>query len=255
MKNYYELLEVSEKASQEVIKKAYTTLVKKYHPDLQPDDKKKIAEEKIKEINEAYEILSNPEKRQNYDKTLETQRLKEEQVKYANLNRNRNTNTNTNSNTNQNNNRVQNQNISNNYANANSYPNNKKVIRRPIYQKNYDTDEYDNFDEDYNKIVNDVYNKVYQNAYNDAYNQAYINNLKNMGYEIHYEKPLKEKIKTAFSAICTIFIFSLICVILWHIPFIKNYLLNLYNTNEFIKFFADFFGAIIKAFLNIFNKK
>ena len=48
MKNYYDLLEVSEKASPEVIEKAYKTLVKKYHPDLQPDDKKKEAEEKIK---------------------------------------------------------------------------------------------------------------------------------------------------------------------------------------------------------------
>ena len=74
MKNYYELLEVSEKASQEVIKKAYTTLVKKYHPDLQPDGEKKAAEEKIKEINEAYEVLSNSVKRESYDRKLQAEK-------------------------------------------------------------------------------------------------------------------------------------------------------------------------------------
>ena len=86
MKNYYELLEVSEKASQEVIKKAYITLVKKYHPDLQPDDKKKAAEEKIKEINEAYEILSDSAKRESYDRKLQAEKIKAEQAKYSKTN-------------------------------------------------------------------------------------------------------------------------------------------------------------------------
>ena len=77
-KNYYELLEVSEKASPEVIKKAYITLVKKYHPDLQSDDEKKSAEDKIKEINEAYEVLSDKAKKESYDRKLQMQRIKEE---------------------------------------------------------------------------------------------------------------------------------------------------------------------------------
>ena len=59
MKNYYELLEVSEKASQEVIKKAYTTLVKKYHPDLNPGDAAAAA--KMKEVNAAYDQIKNPD--------------------------------------------------------------------------------------------------------------------------------------------------------------------------------------------------
>ena len=66
MKNYYELLEVSEKASQEVIKKAYTTLVKKYHPDLNVGDT--LAEERIKDINEAYKTLSIPSSKRKYDR-------------------------------------------------------------------------------------------------------------------------------------------------------------------------------------------
>ena len=63
MSNLYEMLEVSEKASKEVIDKAYHVLVKKYHPDLQQGEEKQKAEEKMKQINEAYEILSNEEKR------------------------------------------------------------------------------------------------------------------------------------------------------------------------------------------------
>lgn len=69
-KNYYEILEVDKKASPEIIKKSYSTLAKKYHPDLQPEDMKQDAEEKFKLINEAYEVLSAPEKRKNYDASL-----------------------------------------------------------------------------------------------------------------------------------------------------------------------------------------
>jgi len=64
-KDYYETLGVSKDASQEDIKKAYRKLAKKYHPDVCPGDKK--AEEKFKEINEAYEVLGDPEKRKAYD--------------------------------------------------------------------------------------------------------------------------------------------------------------------------------------------
>ena len=56
MKNYYEILEVDQKASKEVIEKAYKVLAKKYHPDLQEEKNRKNAEDKIKTINEAYEI-------------------------------------------------------------------------------------------------------------------------------------------------------------------------------------------------------
>lgn len=72
-KNYYEILEVDKNASQEIIKKAYSTLAKKYHPDLQPEDKKNDAEIKFKLINEAYETLSNEESRKEYDSTISIQ--------------------------------------------------------------------------------------------------------------------------------------------------------------------------------------
>ncbi len=64
-KDYYKILGVDKKASQAEIKKAYRKLAVKYHPDKAQGDK--ASEEKFKEINEAYEVLSDPEKRKKYD--------------------------------------------------------------------------------------------------------------------------------------------------------------------------------------------
>ncbi len=63
-KDYYEILEIPRNASEEEIKKAYRRLARKYHPDLNKDPS---AQEKFKEINEAYQVLSDPEKRRLYD--------------------------------------------------------------------------------------------------------------------------------------------------------------------------------------------
>lgn len=70
-KNYYDILQVNKNASPEVIEKVYKLLAKKYHPDLQDLENKQQSEEILKKINEAYEVLSNPEKKAIYDKTLE----------------------------------------------------------------------------------------------------------------------------------------------------------------------------------------
>ena len=64
-RDYYEVLGVAKDADEATIKKAYRTLAKKNHPDVNPGDKG--AEERFKEINEAYQVLSNPQKRAQYD--------------------------------------------------------------------------------------------------------------------------------------------------------------------------------------------
>ena len=65
-RDYYEVLGVSKDATEKDIKKAYRKLAFKWHPDKNPDNKKE-AEEKFKEVNEAYSVLSDPEKRRQYD--------------------------------------------------------------------------------------------------------------------------------------------------------------------------------------------
>lgn len=81
MKDYYQLLDISKTASQEEIKKAYRKLALKYHPDKNKGEK--AAEDKFKEINEAYAVLSDPEKRRQYDQFGSTrfhQRFNQEDI-------------------------------------------------------------------------------------------------------------------------------------------------------------------------------
>src|SRR5688572_15905145 len=64
-RDYYEILGVKRSASADDIKKAHRKLVRKYHPDVNKNNKE--AEDKFKEVQEAYDVLSDPQKKQNYD--------------------------------------------------------------------------------------------------------------------------------------------------------------------------------------------
>src|SRR5437870_691996 len=77
-KDYYKILGVSKDASEKEIKQAYRKLARKYHPDVNPDNKE--AEAKFKEINEANEVLSDPEKRRKYDELGANWRMYEQQA-------------------------------------------------------------------------------------------------------------------------------------------------------------------------------
>ena len=66
-RDYYEVLGVPRTASADEIKRAYRQLARKHHPDLQPAAERVKAAERFKEINEAYEVLSDPDKRAKYD--------------------------------------------------------------------------------------------------------------------------------------------------------------------------------------------
>jgi curved DNA-binding protein len=80
-KDYYKILGVPRDADEKTIKRVYRELAKKYHPDLNPGNK--AIEEKFREINEAYEVLSNPEKRAKYDQLGANWEELSQKVKYT----------------------------------------------------------------------------------------------------------------------------------------------------------------------------
>ena len=200
--NYYEILEIDKNASPEILEKAYKTLVKKYHPDLQKNNLKNNYEEKIKKINEAYEILSNPEKREEYNLIIKNNEISEENY-----------------------NKLYNENI--NLKNEINYLKNNYInLEKNIYNN------YNNMN-NYKRNTNNFENNINKNHYN-----AYIQNFKNRKY--------KKNFKDFIALIITIFIIITVLFILWHIPFTKNYLINLYNNNSIIKFIIDLFINFFK---------
>ena len=89
MKNYYELLEVNPRASREIIEKAYKILAKKCHPDLYVGEERIYAEKKLRDLNEAYHVLSDDFLREQYDIELEKEinaRNRVEQKQFKNYN-------------------------------------------------------------------------------------------------------------------------------------------------------------------------
>lgn len=200
--NYYDILEVNKNASPEIIEKAYKTLVKKYHPDLQENDLKIKYEEKIKKINEAYSILSDSEKRKNYDLFLKNNEISIDDY-----------------------NKLYQENI---------------ILKKEInyLKNNYKQNNINNNSNNINYYIENIRKNNYE-KYNTEKNEENNSKIENEKYEINYKRILKN----ILALIITIFIIFIISFILWHIPFTKNYLINLYEKN-----------TILKSFINIFNK-
>lgn len=227
-KNYYEILEIDKNASPEIIEKAYKTLAKKYHPDLQDDAHKKEAEETLKKINEAYETLSNPEKKSIYDQTIESHTISEddynnlyeqnqilkEQLKHTNDTSNRNSNT--------------------QYT-----PNDYSYFQQPNSTYSQETNNIGNYEDELRRQEENLYyQQQLQNAREKAYHDAYIQDLKNRGYKIRYKKTFKEYVKDFIALI----IFILILVLIWQIPFVRNFFIDFYNNNAFLQGIVELFN-------------
>lgn len=216
-KNYYDILQINKNATPEIVEKAYKTLVRMYHPDLQEGANKQEYEEKLKLINEAYETLSNEQKRKQYDLELEQiEQMKRQQENvensYSNFNNSYNPN------------------VSNNqYQNPNNYNNNYDINEKVEQARIQNEKQRIYEEEEYNRQVNEAINK--------AYHDAYIQDLKSRGYKIRYKKTIKDYIKNFAILILTIFILYLIL----KLPFVKNYFINLYNENDVIHFIANIF--------------
>ena len=214
-KNYYDILQINQNASPEIIEKAYKTLAKKYHPDLQEENNKKEAEEMLKEINEAYEILSNPEKKALYDQNLKNETISQEdydRIYYQNEELREELN-----------------NLTNDIINKNYKPNQEDInkIKKEEQELEFRKQQIQ-------------YQEQMEQARQKAYHDAYIQDLKNRGYRIKYKKSLKDYIK----GIIFIILVILVLILLWHVPFIQNFFINLYENNPAIHYVVDFFSDI-----------
>lgn len=221
MKTLYEILEVSETASEEIIEKAYKVLAKKHHPDLQPQEKKQQAEQIMKQINEAYSILGDKQKRQAYNEKLnyERQAIRQKQE---------NTTTNyqkTSSTTKQ---------TANSYQNENKAYHKEQEIRQ--WQEVIKAREEAQIRKQ--KEVQEQYEKKYQEAY-----EGY---LRSLGYKIKY----KWTWKNYRNLLIAILVVISICAILWCFPPTHNYIIEFYESNPIIKTIIDVIGKIIIGIWN-----
>lgn len=196
-KNYYDLLQVNQNASPEIIEKAYKVLAKKYHPDLQSEESKKQSEELLKKINEAYEVLSNPEKKKSYDISLAEKKETKSSESSNTL-----------------------------HISKEDFALWQQQELQRKQQMQYQIQQLQQEQEL-------AYLKQLEQARKKAYHDAYIQDLKNRGYKIRYKKSLKDHV-TSFVTIIVIFLFFFL---LWQIPFIRNLLIDFYENNPLLQSF------------------
>lgn len=216
MNNYYEILEVSKNASKEVIEKAYKVLAKKYHPDLQEEENKAKAEQRMKLINEAYEVLSDDIRKKQYDIQLEEELKLQMQEELNRIN--------SQSKANQPNNNYEyeiNQ-ENNSYTNNNDYESDYQLTKQEI--KNLKKEE-----------------RKAQKKYQEQNERIYRNYLRSLGYHVKEKWTLKKVVK-----LLEIFgIIIIICIILWFFPPTHKMLVETYENNKIIKIIVDIISKIV----------
>ena len=217
-KDYYSILQINRNASPEIIEKAYKTLAKKYHPDLQQTTEAKKESEKIlKDINEAYEVLSNKDKKQEYDKILYDNTISKDDFNKL---------------------YEQNQILKNKINILQNNYNINHVSNSNIDKQNISYEKKSKKDYELKKKQQDLeFKKQIEQAKRQAYYDAYIQDLKNRGYTIKYKKTFKDYIRYFI----TIIVIILILFIMWKIPFIHDYFTNLFESNELLKSIKEIF--------------
>lgn len=213
----YEVLEVSENASAEVIEKAYKVLAKKYHPDLQSEANKKSAENKMKKINEAYDILGNEEKRKEYDKTLEQQRREEKLKQEMELERQR---------------LEKEEYNQQNQVGSDINNTNETELQRQLRE----------YEKDLKRKEMQQRQKMQENL-NREYENAYYNYLRSLGYKVKH-RITKENVR---DFLIVIVIMIGIIAALWFIPPTHNWMVNFYESNPVLKAIIDLIIGIIRG--------
>lgn len=196
MKTLYEILEVSETASEEIIEKAYKVLAKKYHPDLQPENQRQIAEQTMKQINEAYSILSDRGKRQEYDEKLRLQRQQIHNTYYEGI-----------------------------------YRQTNKENENYQEKRNYYTQESQNQTIEQEQELEQKIKQDIKQQYEQKYQEAYEGYLRSLGYKVKQKWTLKRVKDLAI----TILVIIVICAILWIFPPTHKILVDFYESNPIIR--------------------
>ena len=235
MVTIYDLLEVDEKATKEQIEKSYQRLILEYHKDPKlTEQENKENEIILNKLKIAYDILSNDEKRKQYDKDLANKRAEE---------------------------LIKNVSVKSTEKNEKEEINKENESDNQIKQEDESIETEENTElneEEKKKIINAAKKQFNENLkkaqkaeeeYNKAYNEAYNNYIRKMGYNVKEPWTLK-RFK---NLVITILAIIIVCVLAWIIPPIRNLLIQIYEENFIVKALVDIVGMIINGIKGIFK--
>lgn len=200
-KNYYEILEVDKNASKEIIDKAYKTLAKRYHPDLQTQEGKEQKEEMMKKVNEAYDVLSDENKRTAYNQQLASQNVSMDEYQKILL--------------------------ENELLKQQLETVRQNIQNNRVYQQNTYSNEQRNTTPNVGQQTNFTANQPYQNPYVQTRRQ----------YRTRRRLTFKQLIKIIGVIVGVI----LLCALIYQIPPVKEYFNNMYEENIFFKALVNIF--------------